>query len=82
VVDDSKVEAVMLAIANAAYSGANGDGKIFVTPVDNALDIFTRLKSTTACQIITDDNLVDILNLKFTNQSHVWFKHKENFSAS
>ena len=48
VVDDSKVAAVMSAIANAAYTGAKGDGKIFVTTVDDALDIFTKEKGPNA----------------------------------
>ena len=48
VVDDSQVEQIVSAIANAAYSGTKGDGKIFVTPVDEAIDIFTKKKGSEA----------------------------------
>ena len=42
VVDDSQVESLMKTIADKAYTGAKGDGKIFVTPVDDGMDIFTK----------------------------------------
>ena len=48
VVDDSQVEQIVKAIADAAYSGTKGDGKIFVTPVDGAMDIFTKKKDAEA----------------------------------
>jgi nitrogen regulatory protein P-II 1/nitrogen regulatory protein P-II 2 len=41
VVDDSKVEAAITAITEAARTGEIGDGKIFVTPVENAIRIRT-----------------------------------------
>ena len=41
VVDDSKVEAAITAISEAARTGEIGDGKIFVTPVENAIRIRT-----------------------------------------
>lgn len=41
VVDDAIVERVVTAIKNAAHSGRIGDGKIFVSPVDDALRIRT-----------------------------------------
>jgi nitrogen regulatory protein PII len=41
VVDDSKVEAAITAITEAACTGEIGDGKIFVTPVENAIRIRT-----------------------------------------
>ena len=48
VVDDSQVEQIVTAISNAAYSGTKGDGKIFVTSVDEAHDIFTKKKGSEA----------------------------------
>lgn len=45
-VNDSMVDEVMTAIANAAYTGTKGDGKIFVSTVDDAMDIFTKEKGT------------------------------------
>jgi nitrogen regulatory protein P-II 1 len=44
VVPDSKVDAVLDAIANVACTGAKGDGKVFVTNVEDALDICTKEK--------------------------------------
>ena len=41
VVEDSKVEAAITAITEAARTGEIGDGKIFVTPVENAIRIRT-----------------------------------------
>jgi nitrogen regulatory protein P-II 2 len=40
-VDDSVVERVMEAIENAARTGKIGDGKIFVTPIEQVLRIRT-----------------------------------------
>ncbi len=48
VVDDSKVDSIVSAISQAAYSGKKGDGKIFVSTIDNALDIFTKEKDSKA----------------------------------
>jgi nitrogen regulatory protein P-II 1 len=42
VVDDSKVGAVVSAIINAAHTGNRGDGKIFITNVEEAFDIATK----------------------------------------
>ena len=41
VVEDSIVERVVTAIKDAAHSGRIGDGKIFVSPVDDAVRIRT-----------------------------------------
>lgn len=41
VVDDSMVEKVVEAIMNAARTGKVGDGKIFITPVEDAVRIRT-----------------------------------------
>lgn len=40
-VGDSRVEAVIEAVARAAYTGKIGDGKIFVTPLEQAIRIRT-----------------------------------------
>jgi len=42
VVQDVAVEAVTAAIIKAAKTGAIGDGKIFISPVDNAIRIRTE----------------------------------------
>jgi nitrogen regulatory protein PII 1 len=42
VVQDQSVEEVVKLIKRKAYTGNYGDGKIFVTPVDNAYTIRTR----------------------------------------
>ena len=41
VVDDSQVERAIEAIQKAAHTGKIGDGKIFITPVEQALRIRT-----------------------------------------
>lgn len=41
VVPDSKVEAVVKAIVEAARTGKIGDGKVFVTPVEDVIRIRT-----------------------------------------
>ena len=41
VVDDTKVDAAVEAITDAARTGEIGDGKIFVTPVERAVRIRT-----------------------------------------
>jgi nitrogen regulatory protein PII len=41
VVDDAKVDAALDSITKAARTGEIGDGKIFVTPVENAVRIRT-----------------------------------------
>lgn len=42
VVHDSDVEKIMNAIAESAATGNIGDGKIFVSPIDDAMRIRTR----------------------------------------
>ena len=41
VIEDTKVEAAVEAIQNAAHTGRIGDGKIFITPVLDAVRIRT-----------------------------------------
>ena len=48
VVEDPKVDEILDAIANVACTGTKGDGKVFVTPVDDALDICTKKRGTTS----------------------------------
>ena len=48
VVPDSKVDAILDAISNVACTGSKGDGKVFVTNVENALDICTKDKGESA----------------------------------
>jgi nitrogen regulatory protein P-II 1 len=48
VVDDFKVDSIVSAISKAAYSGKKGDGKIFVSTIDNVFDIFTKEKNSKA----------------------------------
>lgn len=48
VADDSKIEEIVKAIANAAKTGKIGDGKIFITPVDEALRIRTGERGSEA----------------------------------
>ncbi len=44
IVDDSKVDSVVNAIINAVHTGSKGDGKIFITNVEESYDISTRQK--------------------------------------
>jgi len=48
VVSDSKVDAILDAIANVACTGTKGDGKVFVSNVEDALDICTKEKGESA----------------------------------
>ncbi len=48
VVDDSKVDAVVNAILNAASTGSPGDGKIFISKVEDAIDVGSKKKGTEA----------------------------------
>ncbi|WP_420546545.1 P-II family nitrogen regulator [Nitrosopumilus sp.] len=48
VVDDPKLDDILDSIANVACTGTKGDGKVFVTTVDDALDICTRKRGTTS----------------------------------
>lgn len=44
VVPNTKVDSILDAIANVACTGSKGDGKVFVTNVENTLDICTKSK--------------------------------------
>jgi nitrogen regulatory protein P-II 1 len=46
VVDDPKLDDILDAIASVACTGTKGDGKIFVTNIDDALDICTKKRGT------------------------------------
>ena len=48
VVDDPKLDTILDAITNVACTGTKGDGKIFVTTIDDALDICTQKRGTTS----------------------------------
>ena len=45
VVNDAKVDSVVSAIMKIAHTGKKGDGKIFVTNVEESYDISTKQKS-------------------------------------
>ncbi len=44
IVDDSKVDAIVKAVMNTVHTGAKGDGKIFVSTIDETYDITTGQK--------------------------------------
>lgn len=48
VVDDSKADLVLDSISKVACTGTKGDGKVFVSQVDDVLDICTKEKGTKA----------------------------------
>ena len=48
VVPDNRVEAAVAAIVGSAKTGKIGDGKIFVTPIDEAIRIRTEEKGEAA----------------------------------
>ena len=48
VVDDPKLDDILNSIANVACTGQKGDGKVFVTTIDDALDICTKKRGTTS----------------------------------
>ena len=48
IVDDSKADAVITAIVDVARTGSKGDGKIFVSTIDDAIDIASKQKGSTA----------------------------------
>jgi|TARA_B110001454_G_C12482092_1_gene334808 nitrogen regulatory protein P-II 1 len=48
IIEDSVVEKAMEVIKNAAYSGKIGDGKIFVSPIEQVLRIRTGEKDSDA----------------------------------
>ena len=45
VVNDSQLDSVVSAIIDTAHTGQKGDGKIFVTNVEESYDISTKQKS-------------------------------------
>ena len=48
IVDNSKVDDIITAIVNAAGTGNKGDGKIFVSTIDDIIDIGSRQKGSMA----------------------------------
>ncbi|MCH6585951.1 MAG: P-II family nitrogen regulator [Thaumarchaeota archaeon] len=48
VVEDSKVDAVVSAITDAASTGSKGDGKIFISTIDETVDIGSKVKGAQA----------------------------------
>lgn len=44
IVEDSKVDQLVNAILNAASTGSSGDGKIFVSTIDEIIDVQTKKK--------------------------------------
>ncbi len=44
VVDDSKVDEVVSLILDASHTGSSGDGKIFISTMDEVVDIATKQK--------------------------------------
>ncbi len=46
VVNDSEVDSVVSAIMDTAHTGEKGDGKIFVSNIEESFDISTKQKST------------------------------------
>ena len=48
VIDDSNVDTVVNAVAEAAKTGEIGDGKIFISPVESVVRIRTGDRDTTA----------------------------------
>ncbi|HJJ22988.1 MAG TPA: P-II family nitrogen regulator [Nitrosopumilus sp.] len=48
VIDDPKLDEIIAAITSVACTGTKGDGKIFVTSIDDAFDICTKKRGTTS----------------------------------
>ncbi|HSB57617.1 MAG TPA: P-II family nitrogen regulator [Nitrosopumilaceae archaeon] len=48
IVEESKADAIITAIINAAGTGSKGDGKIFVSIVDDVIDIGSKQKGPKA----------------------------------
>ncbi len=46
IIDDSKVNEIVSIITNAAHTGTSGDGKIFISTIDEVVDIATKQKGT------------------------------------
>lgn len=42
IIDDSQVEKVTKLIMDSGSTGSPGDGKIFISPIDDAVDIHTK----------------------------------------
>ncbi|WP_100182412.1 P-II family nitrogen regulator [Candidatus Nitrosotenuis aquarius] len=47
IVEDSRVDQIISAILNTASTGSSGDGKIFVSTIDDVIDIQTKKKGLT-----------------------------------
>jgi len=58
IVDDSKAQDVVNAIMDAVHTGSKGDGKIFVSTVDESYDIATKEKELVWSKIISLNQLV------------------------
>ncbi len=48
VIDDPKLDDILDSIADVACTGTKGDGKVFVMPVEDALDICSKKRGTTS----------------------------------
>ncbi len=48
IVDDDKAESITSAIADAAYTGNNGDGIIIVTSIDSIMNIASKKSGSEA----------------------------------
>lgn len=48
IVDNSKVDDIITAIVNVAGTGNKGDGKIFVSDIEDVVDIASKQKGSTA----------------------------------
>jgi nitrogen regulatory protein PII len=48
IVDDSQVETVLSALADAAYTGGSGDGIVTITNVDDVYNIASKKRGTEA----------------------------------
>ena len=46
IVEDSKVQQILNAIMNAAHTGKPGDGKIFISTVEEIYDVATKSKTS------------------------------------
>ena len=55
IVGDSEVDKVITTILGAIGTGSTGDGKIFISPVNDAIDIGTRKKGETAVVYVLND---------------------------
>ncbi len=46
IIDESKVQSILNAIMNAAHTGKPGDGKIFISTIEEIYDVATKSKSS------------------------------------